>query len=320
MSIHSRALVALRDVQDLLVNQFSDVNLKHLAELSVRGNVTFERVALLMESIAPPVAKFGTIVREADAYVKRQRKRAKQFRGVMITIMCFVVPAGILLTQVYANEPGPWTTQIVNALFVIIVSLIIVGFLNVILTATKMRMESIDAVPLGDINRYRINIADNIFIRFVNARLQGGDDGIKKFAKEIGTKIQNDYDNYESFDFCGTDPELPSAESLTCTVISLCEPTTPNQTLADVLRGHFEKGVGTQCGQTLRALFRALQDVKDGSKTTNMDQYSLWQQVAVGSTVLKNVVVLKRMDDHIRDFSDAKFLEIIKRDVINVLK
>ncbi len=320
MSIHSRALVALRDVQDLLVNQFSDVNLMQLSTLSVHGNLTYERIALLMESISPPIAKFGMIVRESDDYIKRQRRSARQFRGLVTLLLCIVIPAGLLMTYVYANEPGPWTYQIVNALYVIIVSLFIIGFLHVILTAARMRIKLINDVPVGDINRFRINIADNIFIQYVNARLQGGDDGIKKFAKEIATKIQNDFDNYESYDFCGYDPKLPSADNLTCTVVSLCEPTTPNQTLADVLRGHFAKGVNTQCGQTLRSLFRALQDVKDGNKTTNMDQYSLWKQVAVGATVLKSIIVLRQDNASKRDLSDAKLLRIIKDDVIEVLK
>lgn len=319
MSINNRGLAVLRNVREVLVGQFADLNLVSLSSLGEAGR-NFERIAMLIDTVAPMLLRFGSIVKEATGYLDRQKNNARRFRTMMMIIIVFIIFACISIIYSYSQQPGMWYTRATYFLSVIALCIVIVGFLRIMRAMVDERTKRILAVSTSELERYKANLSDNLFIRFANERLRGAE-GVRAFKEELKANIQRETDDAAMFDFCKEQKDEQSVASQMCTVLSLCESNSTSVTLADVLRQHFRNGLGKPCGEVLRSLFRSLQDIKDGNKVTNLDQYYLWSQITKGAETFRSLL---QWDSQARQDASSldgrKTLKIIDDEVVKRLQ
>jgi hypothetical protein len=318
MSINNKGLTVLRNVREILVGQFSDLDLVSLAALG-EGGRSFERIALMLDTIAPLLLRFGRIVDESSGYINRQKSSAKRFRIMVTFIMCLIVFACFGIIYSFRSQPGEWYTRATYFLAIISICVVIIGFLRVMHTMVDDRTARVMGVSNTELHRYKVNLSDNLFVKFANARLRGAE-GIKDFKQDMAALIQQTVEEADMFDFCANQADETSTMKKMCTVISLCDTNATRVTMADVLREHFRDGLGRPCGELLRNLFRTLQDVKDGNKVTNLDQYFLWSQITKGAETFRGLL---RWDAQARqelNIDNRQMLKIIDEQVIGVMK
>jgi hypothetical protein len=320
MSANNRALTILRNIKDALNGPYADVDLVSLSFVNSNA-FNFQRIALLLESIGPQLATFGRVVDETAGYISRQQRQARRFRIIMYIVMGFLIYGCIAVLYRYGNHPGPWHARAVYYMGAIIAAIIIILFVVLMLVSINARTERVTSVTTNDLVAYKVNLSDNIFIRYVNARIKGPS-GVTEFRNEMVQQMQQDFDETNQFDFCSNNQDQSSMLNATCIVLDPCSPTVANETTADVLRRHFCRGArnpSAPCNQVLKQLFRSLQDVRDGSKITQLDRYFLWAQITQGVETIRSLMSSDPSSRADLALSGKRMLEIVKRDVLGTL-
>lgn len=290
MSINARALSVLRNVQEILVGQFADLDLVSLSYLG--GHHDFSRVALMLEAVAPLLAKFGRATDEGAGYVGRQSNNARLFKRIVNGIGTMIVIVCILIIYSYGRQPGTWFTRAVFFGGIITVCIIVLALLHVMRVMVRDRTDRILSLNNNELARYKRELSDNPFVGFINARLLGPEK-VREYQKEIAVDIQRTVDDVGGYENICPSQNKPAAGTLPpdmCIIISPCQQGEAiSKSLPDILRGHFNGS--SPCGKLLRLLFLALQDVKDGSKVTQLDRHQLWTRISVGAETLRGFLL-----------------------------
>ena len=321
MSINNRALSVLRNVKDVLSGQFGDVDLVSLSYVSAGVRYNFERAALMLETVAPMLEKFGHVVHESSGYVRRQQASARRFRAIVILIIIVVVFGCMMIMHGYSRNPGPWNTRAVYYLGVGASCIFVILFMRLLMLTVDDRSRQVAGVSATDLDGYRMNLSENIFIKFVNARLRGPE-AVKSYRSDMVQQMQRDFDETNQFDFCSQQKDSKQMLSDTCMVLNPCTTTSTalQDSVAEVLRRHFSGGSGTPCARILGQLFRALQDVRDGTKVSQLDQFFLWTQITRGVETLRALMSWDTASQADLSLSSTKLLDIVKKDVVETLK
>jgi hypothetical protein len=363
MSIYQQPLSLLRNVRDILTTEYRDLDLASLAALELsasEASALGPRVAQMLQDLEPHLTAFGDALGAMQGYVRRQKVYASAFYGTAVALI--VVVAGLAvyaayMTSVTAIERGmPLHERALRYMFIMIAVAVVVWLLSLVAAIMKDRMARVVNLKTNELDRFRINLANNVFVRFA-AAYAAGPQAVKDFDRRVFEEVRVSAEEalLDTGDLCTSASNggqgggtLRSVLSARCMISTLCEGSA-NKTYEgvvtdklreaskakyfeftaeeaeDVLRASGDPkdaawADNDPCRGTLRELFRTLLEVRTGGVFHTTDQFVMWNQISQGVDVLRETVVRTAADAGAAAIKSDRVLEILEREVVAPMK